>query len=185
MTWPGRLFKTPGKGHDAIASSLYDFEVTSVNGEPMPLRTFAGQVVLVVNVASQCGLTPQYAGLEQLYRTYKDRGFTVLGCPCNQFGAQEPGTEAEIVQFCNRHYDVTFPLTAKLDVNGDGAHPLWEWMKRVKPGVLGSEAIKWNFTKFLIGRDGRVLERFAPTDAPESMIPAITSALGEAIPAAG
>jgi glutathione peroxidase len=170
------MFKTPGKGHDAIAQSITDFQVNAASGEAMPLSAYAGQVVLVVNVASKCGLTPQYAGLEQLYRTYHDRGLVVLGCPCNQFGGQEPGTEAEIMQFCSLSYDVTFPLTEKMDVNGAEAHPLWDWLKREKTGVLGS-AIKWNFTKFLVGRDGRVVQRFAPTDAPESLASAIEDAL--------
>ena len=159
-------------------TALTDFKVQSVSGEALPLSQFAGQVVVVVNVASRCGMTPQYAGLEQLYRTYQARGFTVLGCPCNQFGGQEPGTEAEIVEFCNLNYDVTFPLTAKMDVNGEEAHPLWEWLKRERPGVLGTEAIKWNFTKFLVGRDGAVIERFGPRDEPEAMVPAIETALG-------
>jgi glutathione peroxidase len=177
MNWPGGLFKTPGKGHDAVARALTEFEATSVTGDRMPLSEYAGKVVLVVNVASQCGLTPQYAGLEQLYRTYHDRGLVVLGCPCNQFGAQEPGSEAEIVQFCSLSYDVTFPLTAKMDVNGADAHPMWEWLKREKSGLLGSAGIKWNFTKFLVGRDGAVLERFSPTDTPDKLAPAIERAL--------
>ena len=150
--------------------------MTSITGESMPLSTLAGGVTLVVNVASQCGLTPQYAGLEALYRSYHAQGLTVLGCPCNQFGGQEPGTEDTIVQFCSTHYDVTFPLTAKLDVNGDDAHPLWQWMKSEKPGLLGTTSIKWNFTKFLIGRDGQVMERFDPTTVPSDMIPAIERA---------
>jgi glutathione peroxidase len=178
MHWTRRFFKTPGMGHDAIAQSLSDFQVTSVAGDAMPMAEFEGKVVLVVNVASQCGLTPQYTGLEALYQQYKDRGLVIVGCPCNQFGAQEPGTEDEIVLFCSRNYDVTFPLTAKLEVNGSGAHPMWEWMKRAQPGMLGSEAIKWNFTKFLVGRDGKVLERFSPTDEPSKLSPIIERALG-------
>ena len=157
--------------------TLSDFTVTSITGEPMPLASLAGGVTLIVNVASQCGLTPQYAGLEELNRSYRAQGLTVLGCPCNQFGAQEPGTEATISQFCSTTYDVTFPLTSKLDVNGDGTHPLWQWMKSEKPGLLGTTSIKWNFTKFLIGRDGNVLERFDPTTVPSDMIPAIERAL--------
>jgi glutathione peroxidase len=128
-------------------------------------------------VASQCGLTPQYAGLEQLWRTYRDRGLVVLGFPCDQFGHQEPGTEAQIATFCETRYNVTFPLFAKIEVNGDEAHPLWRFLRAERPGLLGSEAIKWNFTKFLVGRDGAVLERCAPTDAPDSLIPAIERAL--------
>ena len=161
----------------ASVTTLSNFEVQSALGEPLPLSAFAGKVVVVVNVASQCGMTPQYAGLEKLYRTYKDRGFTVLGCPCNQFGAQEPGTEAEIMTFCEVNYDVTFPLTAKMDVNGDDADPLWEWLKEEQPGVMGTRSVKWNFTKFLVGRDGEVIERFSPKDEPEAMIPAIEKAL--------
>ena len=158
-------------------STLSDFAVMSVQHEPMPLSSLAGGVTIVVNVASQCGLTPQYAGLEELWRTYGAQGLTVLGCPCNQFGGQEPGTEATIVQFCSTNFDVTFPLTSKLNVNGDDADPLWQWMKKEKPGLLGSTSIKWNFTKFLIGRDGKVIERFDPTTVPSDMIPAIERAL--------
>ena len=157
--------------------TISDFTVTSITGEPMPLSSLAGGVTLVVNVASQCGLTPQYAGLEALYRSYRDQGLTVLGCPCNQFGSQEPGTEETIVQFCSTSYDVTFPLTSKLNVNGDDADALWQWMKEEKPGLLGTTSIKWNFTKFLIGRDGQVIKRFDPTTVPSDMIPAIESAL--------
>jgi glutathione peroxidase len=158
-------------------STLSDFQVQSVSGDALPLTEFAGQVVVVVNVASQCGMTPQYAGLEKLYRAYRDRGFTVLGCPCNQFGGQEPGTEAEISSFCELNYDVTFPLTAKMDVNGDDAHPMWTWLKEEQPGVLGTRSVKWNFTKFLVGRDGEVIERFSSREEPEAMIPAIETAL--------
>ena len=162
---------------DSSARSAFDFAATTIDGTARSLRDYAGHVLLVVNVASQCGLTPQYAGLEALWRTYRDRGFTVLGFPCNQFGFQEPGTEAEIASFCETRFDVTFPLFAKIDVNGDDAHPLWKWMRHEEPGLLGSEAIKWNFTKFLIGRDGRVLQRFAPTSTPDSLVPAIEAAL--------
>ncbi len=157
--------------------TLSDFTILSAQGDPISLSTLVGGVTLVVNVASQCGLTPQYAGLEELWRRYRDEGLTVLGCPCNQFGGQEPGTEASIVQFCSTNFDVTFPLTSKLHVNGDDADALWQWMKDEKPGLLGSTSIKWNFTKFLIGRDGRVLERFDPTTVPRDMVPAIESAL--------
>ncbi len=157
--------------------TLSDFSVTTITGSAMPLSSLAGGVTLVVNVASQCGLTPQYAGLEELYRSYRDQGLTVLGCPCNQFGAQEPGTEATIAQFCSTRFDVTFPLTSKLDVNGDDADALWQWMKTEKPGLLGTTSIKWNFTKFLIGRDGNVIERFDPTTVPSDLIPAIERAL--------
>lgn len=136
---------------------------------PSPLDQLLGQVVLVVNVASRCGYTPQYAGLEALYRKYRDRGFTVLAFPCNQFGAQEPGTDDEIRQFCSTTYDVTFPVYPRTDVNGPNAHPVYQWLKSRKPGIFGTEAIKWNFTKFLVGRDGEVLRRYAPQDTPETI----------------
>ncbi len=158
-------------------TTAFDFDATAITGEPRPLRDFAGQVLLVVNVASQCGFTPQYAGLEQLWRAYRDRGFAVLGFPCDQFGHQEPGSEAEIAAFCSSRYDVTFPMFAKVEVNGPGAHPFWAWLRREKRGLLGSDAIKWNFTKFLVGRDGHVLDRFAPTVKPEALAPAIERAL--------
>ncbi len=162
--------------------TVFDFDATDITGAHRPLREFAGQVLLIVNVASQCGFTPQYRGLETLWRTYRDRGFAILGFPCDQFGHQEPGDEAEIAAFCSRTYDVTFPMFAKVEVNGGDAHPLWAHLKRERPGLLGTEAIKWNFTKFLVGRDGRVLERFASKDAPESLAPAIEAALA-AVPA--
>ena len=149
--------------------SIYDFSAVDITGQERSLRDYQGQVLLVVNVASQCGFTPQYAGLENLQRTYGSLGFSVLGFPCNQFGRQEPGDEAEISQFCETQYGVTFPMFAKIEVNGDGAHPLYRWLKSSKPGLLGTEGIKWNFTKFLVGRDGQVISRFAPTDTPESL----------------
>jgi glutathione peroxidase len=147
--------------------SLYDVAVTAIDGEAHKLSDYAGKCLLIVNVASKCGFTPQYAGLERLYRAYRDKGFVVLGFPCNQFGGQEPGTEAEIAAFCQSSYDVTFPMFAKIEVNGERAHPLFRLLKQRAPGLLGTEAIKWNFTKFLIGRDGRVAKRYAPTDTPE------------------
>ena len=150
-------------------SVVYDIPVTTIDGAQETLDTFRGQAMLVVNVASQCGFTPQYAGLEKLYESYKDKGFTVLGFPCDQFGHQEPGDEEEIKKFCSLTYDVKFPLFAKIDVNGSKAHPLYEFLKSEKPGLLGSEAIKWNFTKFLVGKDGAVLKRYAPTDTPEAI----------------
>ena len=156
---------------------IYSFSARRLGGAEESLADFRGKVLLVVNVASQCGMTPQYTGLEALYRKYKDRGFAVLGFPCNQFGAQEPGTEAEIQAFCSTNYDVTFPMFAKIDVNGAGAHPLYEYLKGEKPGVLGTEAIKWNFTKFLVGRDGKVVRRYAPTDKPEDLDSAVAAAL--------
>ena len=159
-------------------STLSDFTMTSVTGEPLALSTLAGGVTLVVNVASQCGLTPQYAGLESLWRTYHSQGLTILGCPCNQFGGQEPGTEATIVQFCSTNFDVTFPLTSKLDVNGNDADPLWQWLKDEKPGVLGSTSIKWNFTKFLVDRTGNVVARFSAFTKPAKLKRRIEALLG-------
>jgi glutathione peroxidase len=157
-------------------SAIGDFSAVGLDGVEHSLAGYAGQVLLVVNVASQCGFTPQYAGLEALHEKYRDRGFAVLGFPCNQFGHQEPGDAAQIRQFCDTRYGVTFPMFAKIEVNGDGAHPLYRWLKSEKPGVLGTEAIKWNFTKFLVGRDGWVIARYAPTDTPESIAPAIEAA---------
>lgn len=147
-------------------STISDFNVQGINGETVDLARYAGSVVLVVNVASHCGFTPQYEGLQALYEKYKDRGFVVLGFPCNQFGAQEPGTEAEIVSFCSLNYQVGFPLFAKVDVNGDTAAPFYHWLKSEKAGLLGSEAVKWNFTKFLLDKQGKVVDRFAPMTKP-------------------
>ena len=146
---------------------MHDIFARRIDGTERDLSEFKGSVLLIVNVASRCGFTPQYAGLEALYRKYRDRGFAVLGFPCNQFGAQEPGTEAEIGSFCSTTYDVTFPLFAKVDVNGAGTHPLYQFLKAARPGVLGTEAIKWNFTKFLVDREGNVVKRYAPNDKPE------------------
>ncbi len=160
--------------------NTFDFTATSIAGSEVSLGEYSGQVLLIVNVASKCGLTPQYAGLESLWRTYGERGLTVLGFPCDQFANQEPGTDEQIAEFCSVNYGVTFPMFAKVLVNGDDAHPLWQWLRSEQPGLLGSEAIKWNFTKFLIGRDGRVLKRFGPTEAPESLLPEIEQALAEA-----
>ena len=156
---------------------IYDFEAQTLDGKPAPLSGYRGKVLLIVNTASKCGFTPQYAGLEALYQTYKDRGFVVLGFPCNQFGAQEPGDAGEIASFCSLTYDVTFPMMAKIDVNGPAAHPLYEFLKKERKGVLRSEGIKWNFTKFLVARDGRVVQRFAPLDKPESLAGAIEARL--------
>lgn len=142
---------------------------TTLAGEERSLQDFAGKVVLVVNTASKCGFTPQYEGLEALYQKYHERGFEILGFPCNQFGKQEPGDSTEIGAFCQRNYGVSFPMFAKVEVNGDNAHPLFRHLKRQAPGVLGTESIKWNFTKFLIARDGRVVKRFAPNDKPASL----------------
>lgn len=147
--------------------NIYDFEVRTIDGRDISMTEFRDHVLLIVNVASRCGFTPQYAGLEALYRRHKDRGLRVLGFPCDQFGHQEPGEEAEIRRFCSTTYDVTFPMFAKIEVNGDNAHPLYRFLRSARKGMLGTGAIKWNFTKFLVGRDGTVLQRYAPTDTPE------------------
>ena len=157
-------------------TTLSDFTVRTIDGTDQPLSAYAGQVVLVVNTASQCGFTPQYAGLEQLWRDHRDEGFAVLGFPCNQFGGQEPGTEEEIAAFCETSFGVTFPMFAKVDVNGDDAHPLFTWLKEEKGGLLG-DRIKWNFTKFLIGRDGTVLKRYAPQTSPAELTDDVVAAL--------
>jgi glutathione peroxidase len=150
-------------------TTIADFTVATNRGEQLDLKDKLGKVLLVVNTASQCGFTPQYDGLEKLYEQYKDRGFEVLGFPCNQFGGQEPGNADEIAEFCKVNFGVTFPLMAKIDVNGDGASPLFDWMKKKAPGLMGSKAIKWNFTKFLVDREGNVVRRYAPTDKPERL----------------
>jgi glutathione peroxidase len=157
--------------------SVYDYSAKTLDGQDASLADYRGQVLLIVNTASKCGFTPQYEGLEQLWRTYKDRGFTILAFPCNQFGAQEPGDASEIANFCSLTYDVTFPVMSKIDVNGGDAHPLYKFLKKEQKGLLGTEAIKWNFTKFLIGRDGEVVERFAPTTKPEDLTAAIEALL--------
>ena len=158
--------------------TAFDFTATDIDGAARPLADHAGKVLLIVNVASKCGFTPQYTGLEHLERKYGARGFEVLGFPCDQFGHQEPGDEAAIKNFCSLTYDVTFPLFGKVDVNGAAAHPLWKWLKDEKGGFLGIDAIKWNFTKFLIGCDGEVIKRYAPTDEPKSIAKDIEAALG-------
>ncbi|WP_267432455.1 glutathione peroxidase [Sphingomonas sp. GM_Shp_1] len=150
-------------------SGIADFTVLAADGSAVDLSAYAGRVVLIVNTASQCGFTPQYEGLEGLHRRYAGQGLTVLGFPCNQFGAQEPGDAAEIANFCTLTYDVTFPVLAKVQVNGDGADPLFQWLKAEAPGVLGTKAIKWNFTKFLVDRSGKVVARYAPTTKPEDL----------------
>jgi glutathione peroxidase len=157
--------------------SVYDFAAETLDGKPAALADYRGQVLLIVNTASKCGFTPQYEGLEALYRRHKGQGFAVLGFPCNQFGAQEPGDAAEIASFCSLTYDVSFPMFAKIDVNGPQVHPLYAFLKKEKKGLLGSEGIKWNFTKFLIGRDGDVVERFAPTTKPEALESAVEALL--------
>jgi glutathione peroxidase len=161
------------------AKTVYEFKATDIDGRERALNEFAGQALLIVNVASKCGFTPQYKGLEALWRKRRAEGFAVLGFPCDQFGHQEPGDEAEIKQFCSLNYDVTFPLFAKIEVNGAGTHPLYLWLKGEKAGVFGTEAIKWNFTKFLIDRSGQVVKRFAPADSPEK----IDKAVGELLAA--
>jgi glutathione peroxidase len=149
-----------------MSQDFYSFKVSSAEGSDILLENYRGQLVLVVNVASKCGFTPQYKGLEDLYLKYKDQGLVILGFPCNQFGGQEPGSNQEIQNFCQLNYGVTFPVFAKVEVNGNEAAPLYQWLKSSAPGLLGTEMIKWNFTKFLVGRDGKVLKRFAPTDTP-------------------
>jgi glutathione peroxidase len=157
----------------------YDFTAKTIDGAEQSLADHRGKALLIVNVASKCGFTPQYTGLEALHRKFKGRGFAVLGFPCDQFGHQEPGDESEIKKFCALNYDVSFPLYAKIEVNGDNAHPLYKWLKTEKAGILGTEAIKWNFTKFLIDRTGRVRKRFAPKDTPEKIEKDVVLALEE------
>lgn len=152
-----------------MSNTLLDIPATTIKGENKTLADFGGKAVLVVNTASKCGFTPQYKGLEQLWQQYKDRGLVVLGFPCNQFGAQDKGANDEIAEFCQINYGVTFPMMAKIDVNGSDAHPLYQWLASEAPGLLGSKAIKWNFTKFLVDRNGHVTKRYAPTDTPKSM----------------
>jgi glutathione peroxidase len=149
--------------------NVHNFKVKKPDGSEQSLSDFANGPVLIVNTASKCGFTPQYAGLEALHRKYGGKGLTILGFPCNQFGSQEPGNAEEIAKFCSLTYDVTFPVMAKVDVNGEGADPLFKYLKKAKPGLMGTQSIKWNFTKFLIDKDGNVVERFAPTDKPESL----------------
>ena len=158
-------------------TTAFDFSAQAIDGSPQSLEAYRGKVLLVVNTASKCGFTPQYEGLEQLWRDYKDRGLVVLGFPCDQFGHQEPGDAEEIRNFCSLTYDVSFPMFEKVQVNGSAAHPLWKWLKSEKAGLLGLEGIKWNFTKFLVGRDGQVIKRYAPTDKPESMRKDVEKAL--------
>lgn len=161
-------------------SNIYDFEVAALGGKPQTLAPYQGQVMLIVNVASKCGLTPQYTGLESLYRKYKDRGLVVLGFPCNQFANQEPGGDDEIRSFCSTSYDVSFPLFRKLEVNGPGAHPLYQYLKSKARGIFGTGSVKWNFTKFLVGRNGEVLKRYSPAAKPETLEKDIEAALAKA-----
>jgi glutathione peroxidase len=158
-------------------STLYDFSANSIQGKTVKLAKFKGHAMLIVNTASACGFTPQFGGLEELHKSYGGKGLVVLGFPCNQFGAQDSGSNGEIAEFCQLNYGVSFPMMEKVDVNGAGAHPLFQWLTAEAPGLLGSKAIKWNFTKFLIGKDGSVVKRYAPTDTPASMAKDIEAAL--------
>ena len=158
-------------------STIYEFSALQINGKSTALKKFKGKPMLIVNTASACGFTPQFAGLEELHKTYGARGLVVLGFPCNQFGAQDPGSNGEIAEFCQLNYGVSFPMMAKIDVNGPQAAPLYQWLSTEAPGLLGSKAIKWNFTKFLIGKDGKVVRRYAPTDAPASLAKDVEAAL--------
>ncbi len=160
-----------------MSQSVYDFQAVSITGEPADLTSQRGKVLLIVNTASACGFTPQFKGLEQLWEDYAARGLVVIGFPSNEFGGQDPGTNDEIASFCELNYGVSFPMMEKIKVNGADAHPLWKWLKGEKPGILGTEAIKWNFTKFLVGRDGQVIKRYAPNDAPEKLRGDIEAAL--------
>ncbi len=157
--------------------SIYDFEAQSIDGQPVALAQYRGKPLLIVNTASACGFTPQFGGLEKLHQTYGARGLVVLGFPCNQFGGQDPGSNEEIGAFCQKNFGVSFAMMSKIDVNGAEAHPLYQWLSAEAPGLLGSKAIKWNFTKFLVGKDGRVLKRYAPQDAPEKLAQDIEAAL--------
>ena len=182
---PGRLdsLRNAGRedsvGDGQTAKSVYEFSAPLLDGRPVGLDGFRGHVLLIVNAASRCGFTPQYAGLEELYRRYKDRGFAVLGFPCNQFGAQEPGTENEIGAFCEANYGVSFPMFAKIEVNGPGTHPLYAHLKKSRPGLLGSERIKWNFTKFLVDRKGAVVRRYGSSTKPAEIVSEIERLLNE------
>ena len=160
-------------------TTVYDFEALQINGKPVALSQFKGKVMLIVNTASACGFTPQFGGLEELHKTYGGKGLVVLGFPCNQFASQDKGSNDEIAEFCQLNYGVSFPMMAKIDVNGSNAHPLYQWMSKEAPGLLGSKAIKWNFTKFLIAKDGSVRKRYAPTDTPASLAEDIEAALAD------
>jgi glutathione peroxidase len=160
-------------------TNIYEFSANSLNGAPVDLASYRGKVLLIVNTASNCGFTPQYQGLEAVYQQFKDKGVEVLGFPCNQFGGQEPGSSDEIGTFCEKNYGVTFPLFAKIDVNGDDAHPLFKYLKKQAPGLMGTEAIKWNFTKFLVKKDGTVYKRYAPQTEPKELMQDIEKLLAE------
>ncbi len=160
-----------------MAASVYDFEALSIEGKPAHLSTQRGKVLLIVNTASECGFTPQFKGLEALWEDYRERGLVIVGFPSNEFGGQDPGRNDQIASFCELNYGVSFPMMSKVKVNGGEAHPLWKWLTKEAPGFLGSQAVKWNFTKFLVGKDGQVIKRYAPTDTPESMRRDIEAAL--------
>ena len=162
----------------ANGKTAFDFDAVSIAGEPVALSQYRGRVLLIVNTASECGFTPQFKGLEDLWRDCQARGLVIVGFPSNEFGGQDPGSNEEIASFCQLNYGVSFPMMAKVKVNGSEAHPLWQWLKGEKPGILGTQGIKWNFTKFLVGRDGQVLKRFAPNDAPAAIRGEIEAALG-------
>jgi len=157
--------------------TIYDFEARQIDGRDMALSQFRGKALLIVNTASQCGFTPQFGGLEELHKAYAEKGLVVVGFPCNQFGAQDPGNDGEIASFCQTNYGVSFPMMSRIDVNGPSAHPLYRWLCGEAPGLLGSKSIKWNFTKFLLGRDGRVVKRYAPLDKPAALAKDIEAAL--------
>ena len=158
-------------------STVYDFEARQIDGQNIALSAFKGKAMLIVNTASQCGFTPQFGGLEELHKTYAGKGLVVLGFPCNQFGAQDPGQDSDIATFCQVNYGVSFPMMSKIDVNGPAAHPLYQWLSGEAPGLLGSKSIKWNFTKFLVGKDGRVIRRYAPLDKPADLVKDVEAAL--------
>ena len=160
-------------------SQIYDFTATGIDGQPVPLAQYRGKVLLIVNTASKCGFTPQFDGLEKLWKAHGEHGLVVLGFPCNQFGGQDPGSDGEIASFCQMNYGVSFPMMSKVEVNGAGADPLYQWLVAQAPGIFGTKAIKWNFTKFLVGRDGRVLARYAPTDTPKGLSEDIARALAQ------
>jgi len=157
--------------------NIFDFQAAALDGKPVDLARYRGKVLLIVNTASACGFTPQFGGLQALYKQYTDRGLVVLGFPCNQFGSQDPGSDTEIAQFCERNYGVSFPMMSKVEVNGAGADPLYKWLTKEAPGLLGTTGIKWNFTKFLVGRNGKVLRRYAPQDKPDALARDIEAAL--------
>ena len=161
-----------------MSATVFDFQATSIRGEPVDLAAQRGKVLLIVNTASECGFTPQFKGLEQLWQDYGPKGLVIIGFPSNEFGGQDPGSNDQIASFCELNYGVSFPMMSKIKVNGSEAHPLWKFLKSEKPGFLGTEVIKWNFTKFLIGRDGEVIKRFAPNDAPDKLRGDIEAALG-------